>query len=171
METIDFKRALRISESHNELGCIAGICFAISHSSLIFQNGYKYLLGGDRFEIDVKFSSRRFLSRIPVIGTTNEDLGALLTSIDHPGTPRLHFMEQERRSEEVSASSSRTELERSRSPSFIELDSLYLEEGQRLFSSAQRLNELEAHTEVALFDGMAFPWHEFQFLLGDTISR
>lgn len=46
------------------------------------KNDYKCLLGGDRFEIDVKYGARRFLQRIPVIGTTNEDLGALLTSID-----------------------------------------------------------------------------------------
>ncbi|KAM3171139.1 hypothetical protein ACTXT7_017222 [Hymenolepis weldensis] len=46
------------------------------------KNDYKCLLGGDRFEIDVKYGARRFLPRIPVIGTTNEDLGALLTSID-----------------------------------------------------------------------------------------
>nr|CUU98512.1 hypothetical transcript [Hymenolepis microstoma] len=46
------------------------------------KNDYKCLLGGDRFEIDVKYGARRFLQRIPVIATTNEDLGALLTSID-----------------------------------------------------------------------------------------
>lgn len=46
------------------------------------KNDYKCLLGGDRFEIDVKYGARRFLQRIPVIATTNEDLGALLTSVD-----------------------------------------------------------------------------------------
>lgn len=46
------------------------------------KNDYKCLLGGDRFEIDVKYGARRFLQRIPVIATTNEDLGSLLTSVD-----------------------------------------------------------------------------------------
>ncbi|VDL65088.1 unnamed protein product [Hymenolepis diminuta] len=46
------------------------------------KNDYKCPLGGDRFEIDVKYGAGRFLPRIPVIGTTNEDLSALLTSVD-----------------------------------------------------------------------------------------
>nr|CDS34279.1 non capsid protein NS 1 [Hymenolepis microstoma]CUU98103.1 non capsid protein NS 1 [Hymenolepis microstoma] len=46
------------------------------------KSAYKCLLGGDRFEIDVNYGARRFLQRIPVVDTTNEDVGALLTSID-----------------------------------------------------------------------------------------
>nr|CDS30831.1 non capsid protein NS 1 [Hymenolepis microstoma] len=46
------------------------------------KNDYKCLFGGDRFEIDVKYGARRFLQRIPVVDTTNEDLGALLALVD-----------------------------------------------------------------------------------------
>nr|CUU97699.1 hypothetical transcript [Hymenolepis microstoma] len=46
------------------------------------KNDYKCLLGGDRFEVDVKYGARQFLARMPVIATTNEDLGVLLPPID-----------------------------------------------------------------------------------------
>ncbi|KAM3180374.1 hypothetical protein ACTXT7_016400 [Hymenolepis weldensis] len=46
------------------------------------KNDYKNLLGGDCFEIDVKYSARRFLKRIPVIATTNEELGSHMPSIE-----------------------------------------------------------------------------------------
>lgn len=36
----------------------------------------------ERFEIYVNYETRRFFTRIPLIDTTNEDLGALLPPID-----------------------------------------------------------------------------------------
>nr|CDS30830.1 non capsid protein NS 1 [Hymenolepis microstoma] len=45
------------------------------------KNDYKCLLGGERLEIDIKCGARRFLQRVPVIVTTNEDLGSQLTSL------------------------------------------------------------------------------------------
>nr|CDS30832.1 non capsid protein NS 1 [Hymenolepis microstoma] len=46
------------------------------------KNDYKCLLGGERLEVDIKCGARRFLQRVPVIVTTNEDLGSQLTSMD-----------------------------------------------------------------------------------------
>ncbi|VUZ40735.1 unnamed protein product, partial [Hymenolepis diminuta] len=46
------------------------------------KNDFKALLGGDRFEIDVKYRPKEFLERIPIIATTNEGLGVLLHHID-----------------------------------------------------------------------------------------
>ncbi|VUZ44508.1 unnamed protein product [Hymenolepis diminuta] len=46
------------------------------------KNDFKALLGGDRFEIDVKYGPKEFLERIPIIATTNEDLGVLIHHID-----------------------------------------------------------------------------------------
>lgn len=46
------------------------------------KNDYKNLLGGDLFEIDVKYSARRFLKRIPVIAITNEELGSPMPLVE-----------------------------------------------------------------------------------------
>ncbi|VUZ56231.1 unnamed protein product [Hymenolepis diminuta] len=43
------------------------------------KNDFKALLGGDRFEID---GPNEFLERIPIIATTNEDLGVFLHHIE-----------------------------------------------------------------------------------------
>ncbi|VDO06319.1 unnamed protein product [Rodentolepis nana] len=52
------------------------------HITMTTKNDFKNLLGGDEFEIDVKYGAKRFLGRLPIIATTIEDLGALLTSVD-----------------------------------------------------------------------------------------
>ncbi|VUZ48119.1 unnamed protein product [Hymenolepis diminuta] len=46
------------------------------------KNDFKALLGGDRYEIDVKYGPNEFLERITIIATANEDLGVLLQHID-----------------------------------------------------------------------------------------
>lgn len=54
----------------------------VPYITMTIKNDYRCLLGGDHFEIDINYSSRRFLAQIPVIKTTNDDLDALLTSLD-----------------------------------------------------------------------------------------
>lgn len=46
------------------------------------KNKYENLLGGDCFEIDIKYSARLFLRGIPVIATTNEELGSDMPSVE-----------------------------------------------------------------------------------------
>ncbi|VUZ41149.1 unnamed protein product [Hymenolepis diminuta] len=45
------------------------------------KNDFKALLGGDRFEIDVRYGAKEFLERVLIIAMTNEDLGVLLHHI------------------------------------------------------------------------------------------
>ncbi len=44
---------------------------------------FKQLLGGERFEVDVKYLGKEYLERIPVLISTNEQLGIRLHQADH----------------------------------------------------------------------------------------
>lgn len=62
------------------------------HANAMNANDMKQLLGGESFEVAVKYKPMQYLMRLPVIITTNEYLGCRLPDVDAAALESTQFL-------------------------------------------------------------------------------